>query len=201
MKQVDKKFKSDLKTAEIVLKKLIFDKINLEYDFKPEYNRRLEKWGFSIWTYVDVDKCNPTSPTYSREYDSFFNDFEKKIENALRYVQLHNIFNGVLYDYINDDFTEVQIDELNVKLYSELENLYNVRNEEIQDSETYYWLYKSDSDSPYIRVEGLGRPVEVEDEETGEYNMFYGCGELSDLMLKLYRESPLPWDYENYVCE
>lgn len=201
MNQVDEKFQSSLQTAKMILDKLIFDKVGIEYDIKTEYSRWQNRWGFTILIDVDVDKCNPSSPTYNAEYDSYFNDIEKKVDSALRYVQLQNIFNGILFDYWNDEFTESQIDDLNVKLYAELENLYNVRNDEIQDSETYYWLYKSDSESPYMRVEGLGNPVEVQDEETGEYKMFYKCSELADLMLKLYRESPMEWDYEDYVCQ
>jgi len=201
MNQVDEKFQSSLQTAKMILDKLIFDKVGIEYDIKPEYSRWQNKWGFTILIDVDVDKCNPSSPTYNTEYDSYLYDIENKVNGALRYVQLQNIFNGILFDYWNDKFTESQIDDLNVKLYTELENLYNVRNDEIQDSETYYWLYKSDSESPYMRVEGLGNPVEVQDEETGEYKKFYKCSELADLMLKIYRESPMEWDYEDIVCQ
>ena len=39
MNQVDEKFQSSLQTAKMILDKLIFDKVGIEYDIKTEYCR------------------------------------------------------------------------------------------------------------------------------------------------------------------
>lgn len=194
-------FKEGLESARKVLDKLVFEKLNIEYDMKTEYNRYKEKWYFNIWLDVDVDRMNPASPTYDSKYDDYLYNLEDKIDIALRYVNQQDKFGGLIYDYYNDDFSENQVDELNRKLFRELENLYNVRPHEIQESDTFYYIYKSESDNPYIRVEGLGTPVEIYDKETQKSKVFYGCDSLSDLMFRLYQESDLKWEYEDFTCQ
>jgi len=192
--------KKKIKFADKILKQLVFNKFNIPYDIKPEWSAFKNKWTFDIWIDIDVDRYTDFSPNFEQEYQNYIDTLYNRIKNSLMYVNLQNDFGELFFDYINDDETEDVITQLTQELYNALENKYNVRYNEIENSDIYYYLYKSDMESPYFRVELLGNPIIIEDEDTGEEQELVTCQELEEMMITNYKNKNIGLDYENFIC-
>ena len=121
-----------IKTAVKVLESLIFNKMDIPYDIKMEYDRFNNKWYMTFWVDVDVDRFTGFTTKYDPKYEEFMQSLDRRIPTALRYVNLQEMYGGVMYDYYNDDEVESIMNDLTNKLYGELENLYNVRPHEAE---------------------------------------------------------------------
>ena len=188
-----------IKTAEKVLESLIFNKMDIPYDIKMEYDRFNNKWYMTFWVDVDVDRFTGFTTKYDPKYEEFMQSLDRRIPTALRYVNLQEMYGGVMYDYYNDDEVESIMNDLTNKLYGDLENLYNVRPHEAEQSDIYYYYYKPSSDELYTRIELLGDSIVVKDEKTGENLELVTCSQLEGLMYDII-EGYIPYDIESFVC-
>lgn len=199
MRDLPEDIREKVKISKKVVDQLVFGKYNIPYDIKMEYNRHRDMWYMTFWVDVDVDRLTNFTSQYDPEYENFMENLDKKIPNALRYINIQDMYGGVLYDYYNDDETEEKMNNLTQRLYQELENQYNVRPHEAEQSNIYFYYYKPSSDELYTRIEFLGDNIVVKDENTGEEVELVSCSQVSDLMYDLV-EGYIAYDIEDLVC-
>lgn len=199
MRDLPEDIREKVKISKKVVDQLVFGKYNIPYDIKMEYSRHRDTWYMTFWVNVDVDRLTNFTSQYDPEYENFMENLDKKIPNALRYINIQDMYGGVLYDYYNDDETEEKMNNLTQRLYQELENQYNVRPHEAEQSNIYFYYYKPSSDELYTRIEFLGDNIVVKDENTGEEVELVSCSQVSDLMYDLV-EGYIAYDIEDLVC-
>lgn len=198
--ELPKNIREKISMANKVLEQLVFDKFNIPFEIDTHYSGHWNELTIRIMVDVDVDRyCNFTSK-YDYAYEKHMDNLERNVENALAYVDLKGAFDGLLLYYVNDYETEQIFTNLNEKLYTELENKFNVGRSDIENSDIYYYLYKSELEYVYFRTEFVGNEIEVEDEQTGKMSTIVTCYELDQMMNKVYEESGIDLHSESFVC-
>ena len=187
------------KMAVKILDALVFDKLSIDYEVRTEVSRYGTKpFYFTFVVDVDVDKMYMESPKYDSTYSSVMYDLEDHIERALRYVNLQDYFGGVLYDYFNDSFLESEVNKMEDKLFPTIKQKYSlITKEEFEQSEIYFYPYKSESDYAFIRIDFVGLDIRDENDD-----VLVDCDTIFDIMYEIFLASPLSksFDYENATC-
>jgi len=198
--ELPKNITEKISIANKVLEQLVFDKFNITFEIETHYSGYWDKWVIRIMVDVDVDRYCDFTSKYDYAYEKHMDNLERNVENALAYVDLKGAFDGLLLYYVNDYETEQIFTNLNEKLYTELENKFNVGRSDIENSDIYYYLYKSELEYVYFKTEFVGNEIEVEDEQTGKMSTIVTCYELYQIMNKVYEESGIDLHSESFVC-
>lgn len=203
--KIDHEAKTNLEMVRKVLDGLAFKNLDVDYDIKinKKHLGATLPYYYDIWVDIDVDKHYSKSPNYDQQYVDVMYDLEEKIENALRYVNLQNYFGGVMFDYQNDELVEFEVNRLNGRFKRYIQSQFpNVTDTDYIGSDIYFYLYKSETDNPYMRVEFIGNPPFAKDPETGEDYDVFSCDELYEMMNNFYFTSPLSseFEFENFTC-
>ena len=200
------------KMAVKVLDALVFSKFGgIEYSMiirktiDNSYNPTAGSFYFEFNVDVDVDKTFQPSPTYDKKYEDFIYEIGEHIERALRYVNLHDYVTVPMFEYVNDELVENEIDRLENKLILYLQSQYEgLSYDSIREADIGYYFYKGESDNPYMRVEFVGQPPlrdgDRQSTDTIEEREYFSCEDLYDIMSDLFDRSPLSisYDGENY---
>lgn len=203
------------KMAVKVLDALVFSKFGgIEYSMiirktiDNSYNPTAGSFYFEFNVDVDVDKTFQPSPTYDKKYEDFIYEIGEHIERALRYVNLHDYVTVPMFEYVNDELVENEIDRLENKLILYLQSQYEgLSYDSIREADIGYYFYKGESDNPYMRVEFIGQPPlrngDRQSTDTIEEREYFSCEDLYDIMSDLFDRSPLSisYDGENYTCQ
>ena len=203
------------KMAVKVLDALVFSKFGgIEYSMiirktiDNSYNPTAGSFYFEFNVDVDVDKTFQPSPTYDKKYEDFIYEIGEHIERALRYVNLHDYVTVPMFEYVNDELVENEIDRLENKLILYLQSQYEgLSYDSIREADIGYYFYKGESDNPYMRVEFIGQPPlrngDRQSTDTIEEREYFSCEDLYDIMSDLFDRSPLSLSYdgENYTCQ
>ena len=203
------------KMAVKVLDALVFSKFGgIEYSMiirktiDNSYNPTAGSFYFEFNVDVDVDKTFQPSPTYDKKYEDFIYEIGEHIERALRYVNLHDYVTVPMFEYVNDELVENEIDRLKNKLILYLQSQYEgLSYDSIREADIGYYFYKGESDNPYMRVEFIGQPPlrngDRQSTDTIEEREYFSCEDLYDIMSDLFDRSPLSisYDGENYTCQ
>ena len=203
------------KMAVKVLDALVFSKFGgIEYSMiirktiDNSYNPTAGSFYFECNVDIDVDKTFQPSPTYDKKYEDFIYEIGEHIERALRYVNLHDYVTVPMFEYVNDELVENEIDRLENKLILYLQSQYEgLSYDSIREADIGYYFYKGESDNPYMRVEFIGQPPlrngDRQSTDTIEEREYFSCEDLYDIMSDLFDRSPLSisYDGENYTCQ
>ena len=203
------------KMAVKVLDALVFSKFGgIEYSMiirktiDNSYNPTAGSFYFEFNVDVDVDKTFQPSPTYDKKYEDFIYEIGEHIERALRYVNLHDYVTVPMFEYVNDELVENEIDRLENKLILYLQSQYEgLSYDSIREADIGYYFYKGESDNPYMRVEFIGQPPlrngDRQSTDTIEEREYFSCEDLYDIMSDLFDRSPLSisYDGENFTCQ
>ena len=203
------------KMAVKVLDALVFSKFGgIEYSMmirktlRNRYNPTAGSFYFEFDIDIDVDKTFQPSPTYDKKYEDFIYEIGEHIERALRYVNLHDYVTVPMFEYVNDELVENEIDRLENKLILYLQSQYEgLSYDSIREADIGYYFYKGESDNPYMRVEFIGQPPlrngDRQSTDTIEEREYFSCEDLYDIMSDLFDRSPLSisYDGENYTCQ
>ena len=157
---------------------------------------------------VDVDKTFEISPTYDKKYEDFIYEIGEHIERALRYINLQDYMVEPMFTYVNDALVDNEIDRLENKLVLYLQSQYEgLSYDSIREADIGYYLYKGETDNPFIRVEFIGHPPIIDGDrqstDTIEEKEYFSCEVLYEIMQDLFDRSPLSMSYdgENYTCQ
>jgi len=196
-----------------ILDALVFNKFGgIEYSMMIRRNRNAHyrnsnPFYFEFDVDVDVDKTFEPSPTYDKNYGDYMYEISEHIEKALQYVGLQGYMEEPMFNYVDDDLVESEIDRLENKLVLYLQSRYEgLSYDSIRESDIGYYLYKGETNNPYMRVEFVGHPPEIDGEhqstDTIEEGEYFSCGELYDIMKDLFDKSPLSlsYDSEDFTC-
>ena len=203
------------KMAVKVLDALVFSKFGgIEYSMiirktiDNSYNPTAGSFYFEFNVDVDVDKTFQPSPTYDKKYEDFIYEIGEHIERALRYVNLHDYVTVPMFEYVNDELVENEIDRLENKLILYLQSQYEgLSYDSIREADIGYYFYKGETDNPYMRVEYVGQPPlrdgDRQSTDTIEEREYFSCEDLYDIMSDLFDRSPLSisYDGENFTCQ
>jgi len=198
--ELPKNITEKISIANKVLEQLVFDKFNISFEIETHYSGYWDKWTIRIMVDVDVDRYCDFTSKYDYAYEKHMDNLERNVENTLAYVDLKGAFDGLIFYYFNDYETEQIFTNLNEKLYTELENKFNVGRSDIENSDIYYYLYKSEIEYVGFRTEFVGNEIEVKDEQTGKMSTIVTCYELDQMMNKVYEESGIDLHSESFVC-
>jgi len=156
------------KMAVKVLDALVFSKFGgIEYSMRIRKNRA--NWHnsssntipfyFEFDVDIDVDKTFEPSPTYDKKYEEYIYEIGDHIGRALRYVNLQDYMDEPMFTYVNDELVDNEIDRLENKLILYLQSQYEgLSYDSIREADIGYYLYKGETDNPYMRVEYVGQP-------------------------------------------
>ena len=214
---VKKELTDSMPTVVKVLDSLVFGKTNINYSIKLRELRGSilgnSQAGFYLEVDLDVevDRLNRSLPVFDQTYEDFMFSMEDRIPAALEYVGLKSLYRESMLSYIDDSETERQMDKLNDSLYDELQKEYpDVPLDLIKKSDLYYYLYKQEDSSPYIRVEVGGEAVVLDATEShtkGEVSIATSetvitCDELWEIMKRVYENNAIgnAFDLENFLC-
>ena len=185
-----------------ILDALVFNKFGgIEYSMVIRKNRNTSKpdvlipFYFEFNVVVDVDKTFESSPTYDKNYGDYIYEISEHIENALQYVALQGYMEEPIFNFVNDDLVEIEIDRLQNKLVLYLQSRYKgLSYDSIREADIFYSFYKGEGWRPYMRVEFVGHIPEEKE--------YFSCGELYDIMKDLFDKSPLSlsYDSEDFTC-
>ena len=203
------------KMAVKVLDALVFSKFGgIEYSMmirktlRNRYNPTAGSFYFEFDIDIDVDKTFEPSPTYDKKYEEYIYEIGEHIERALRYVNLHDYVTVPMFEYVNDELVENEIDRLENKLILYLQSQYEgLSYDSIREADIGYYFYKGETDNPYMRVEYVGQPPlrdgDRQSTDTIEEREYFSCEDLYDIMSDLFDRSPLSisYDGENYTCQ
>ena len=203
------------KMAVKVLDALVFSKFGgIEYSMmirktlRNRYNPTAGSFYFEFDIDIDVDKTFEPSPTYDKKYEEYIYEIGEHIERALRYVNLHDYMSEPMFEYVNDELVENEMDRLENKLILYLQSQYEgLSYDSIREADIGYYFYKGESDNPYMRVEFIGQPPlrngDRQSTDTIEEREYFSCEDLYDIMSDLFDRSPLSisYDGENYTCQ
>lgn len=228
---VKKELTDSMPTVVKVLDSLVFGKTNINYSiklremkyghprkrndnsspFKKKNEWRDDSFYLEVDLDVEVDRLNRSLPVFDQTYEDFMFSMEDRIPAALEYVGLKSLYRESMLSYIDDSETERQMDKLNDSLYDELQKEYpDVPLDLIKKSDLYYYLYKQEDSSPYIRVEVGGEAVVLDATEShtkGEVSIATSetvitCDELWEIMKRVYENNAIgnAFDLENFLC-
>ena len=200
------------KMAVKVLDALVFSKFGgIEYSMmirktlRNRYNPTAGSFYFEFDIDIDVDKTFEPSPTYDKKYEEYIYEIGEHIERALRYVNLHGYMSEPMFEYVNDELVENEMDRLENKLILYLQSQYEgLSYDSIREADIGYYFYKGETDNPYMRVEYVGQPPlrdgDRQSTDTIEEREYFSCEDLYDIMSDLFDRSPLSisYDGENY---
>ena len=203
------------KMAVKVLDALVFSKFGgIEYSMKirktlrNRYNPTAGSFYFEFDIDIDVDKTFEPSPTYDKKYEEYIYEIGEHIERALRYVNLHGYMSEPMFEYVNDELVENEMDRLENKLILYLQSQYEgLSYDSIREADIGYYFYKGETDNPYMRVEYVGQPPlrdgDRQSTDTIEEREYFSCEDLYDIMSDLFDRSPLSisYDGENFTCQ
>ena len=203
------------KMAVKVLDALVFSKFGgIEYSMmirktlRNRYNPTAGSFYFEFDIDIDVDKTFEPSPTYDKKYEEYIYEIGEHIERALRYVNLHDYMSEPMFEYVNDELVENEMDRLENKLILYLQSQYEgLSYDSIREADIGYYFYKGETDNPYMRVEYVGQPPlrdgDRQSTDTIEEREYFSCEDLYDIMSDLFDRSPLSisYDGENYTCQ
>jgi len=187
------------KMAVKILDALVFDKLSMDYEVRTEVSRNGTKpFYFTFVVDVDVDKMYKESLKYDSTYSSVMYNLENHIERALRYVNLQDYFGGVSYYYFNDSLLESEVNKMEDKLFPTIKQKYpEVTKEEFEQSDIYFYPYKSESDYASISIDFVGLDIRDENDD-----VLVDCDTIFDIMYEIFLASPLSnsFGYENAIC-
>jgi len=203
------------KMAVKVLDALVFSKFGgIEYSMmirktlRNRYNPTAGSFYFEFDIDIDVDKTFEPSPTYDKKYEEYIYEIGEHIERALRYVNLHGYMSEPMFEYVNDELVENEMDRLENKLILYLQSQYEgLSYDSIREADIGYYFYKGETDNPYMRVEYVGQPPlrdgDRQSTDTIEEREYFSCEDLYDIMSDLFDRSPLSisYDGENFTCQ
>ena len=203
------------KMAVKVLDALVFSKFGgIEYSMmirktlRNRYNPTAGSFYFEFDIDIDVDKTFEPSPTYDKKYEEYIYEIGEHIERALRYVNLHDYMSEPMFEYVNDELVENEMDRLENKLILYLQSQYEgLSYDSIREADIGYYFYKGETDNPYMRVEYVGQPPlrdgDRQSTDTIEEREYFSCEDLYDIMSDLFDRSPLSisYDGENFTCQ
>lgn len=185
------------KVVDSLMEHLVFNNYNVPHHIHYTYLEDDDlEIGFDLG--VNARKYLSISPTFDPKYQEFINEIEKKIYNALRYVNLQSKFQSINYYYYEKSiFTEIEND-LNEKLFIALNETYNITKQEMEESEIYFQVLEVEGNWVGVKLYLYGQEVVLDSENK---TLKISCRDLMNKMFEIADTFDLFYtDIENYVC-